>query len=75
MPKLPHPSGREMLRFLERQGYVVLHVRGSHHYCAKGARKLSVPVHGRKEIRIGTLRNLIRSMELSAEEFVSLWND
>jgi hypothetical protein len=30
--KLPRPSGKEMVRFLERQGFTLLRVRGSHHF-------------------------------------------
>ena len=73
MPKLPHPTGREMLRFLQKQGYVLSHVRGSYHSYMKGKIKLSIPVHSGKTLRIGTLHNLIRSMELTTEEFVKLF--
>jgi len=75
MPKLPHPTGREMLRFLQRQGYVLSHVRGSHHYYANGKMKLGVPVHSGKTLRVGTLHSLIRAMGLTVEEFVRLWNE
>ncbi|HUO11007.1 MAG TPA: hypothetical protein VM008_22090 [Phycisphaerae bacterium] len=39
MPKLPRLTGREMVRFLERRGMVVLRVVGSHHFMEGDARR------------------------------------
>ena len=32
MVNLPRPSGKEMVQFLERQGFVLVRIRGSHHF-------------------------------------------
>ena len=76
MPKLPRPTGREMVRFLERQGLRVLRIGGSHHFMDDGGtRRTSVPVHGNRTLKIGTLRSILRDVELSPMEFERLWGE
>ncbi|MBA4017041.1 MAG: hypothetical protein C0483_07715 [Pirellula sp.] len=54
---------------LQRQGFVVLRVRGSHHFLEQGDRRTSVPVHGSHPLKIGTLRSILRDVEISPEDF------
>ncbi|MCC6679795.1 MAG: type II toxin-antitoxin system HicA family toxin [Phycisphaeraceae bacterium] len=75
MPKLPRPAGAEMVRFLERQGFAVIRVRGSHHFMSDGTRRTTVPVHGRQLLKIGTLRSILRDVDLSPTRFEQLWQD
>ncbi|MEQ1947586.1 MAG: type II toxin-antitoxin system HicA family toxin [Bryobacteraceae bacterium] len=42
-----------MIRFLERQGFSVLRVRGSHHILQRGTLHTTVPVHGSEFLKIG----------------------
>jgi predicted RNA binding protein YcfA (HicA-like mRNA interferase family) len=63
-----------MVRFLEQQGFTVVRVRGSHHIMARGAQRTSVPAHGNDILKIGTLKGILRDIDLSAEEFERLWN-
>jgi predicted RNA binding protein YcfA (HicA-like mRNA interferase family) len=55
---------------LQRAGFVVSHIRGSHYYLRRpGANRLVVvPVHGNQIVPIGTLLAILRQAELSAEE-------
>lgn len=62
-----------MLRFLEEQGFVVVRIRGSHHVLASGNLRTSVPVHGNQVLKIGTLRGILRDIELSPTDFERLW--
>lgn len=71
MAKLPRLTGQEMVRFLQRDGFQLLRVRGSHHFLAKGELRTSVPVHGNRDLKIGTLRGIIRDVQLSAGEFIA----
>ena len=64
-----------MVRFLERQGFSVARIRGSHHYMARGGQHTSVPVHGNQTLKIGTLRGILRDIEMSPDEFMRLWQD
>ena len=73
MPKLPRVTGREMVVFLERNGFQVLRVRGSHHFLSKQELRTSVPVHGNRPLKIGTLRSILRDIQLSPTEFGQSW--
>jgi predicted RNA binding protein YcfA (HicA-like mRNA interferase family) len=73
MAKLPRVSGREMVSFLEHQGFRPERVRGSHHYMSGGAGHTTVPVHGSHPLRVGTLRSILRDIGMSPTEFEELW--
>ena len=62
-----------MVRFLESQGFAILRVRGSHHVMASQTVRVSVPVHGTETLRIGTLRGILRDIDMSANVFAALW--
>jgi predicted RNA binding protein YcfA (HicA-like mRNA interferase family) len=64
-----------MVRFLESQGFTVVRVRGSHHVIAWDTKRTSVPVHGNSALKIGTLRAILRDIEMSPDEFERLWNE
>jgi len=59
-----------MVRFLEREGFQLVRIRGSHHYLSRGPLRTSVPVHANRPLKIGTLRSVLRAVEMSPEEFV-----
>ena len=69
MAKLPRPTGREMIEFLVRRGFQVVRVRGSHHFLESEQRRTCVPVHGKRNLKIGTLRSILRDIEMSPAEF------
>jgi predicted RNA binding protein YcfA (HicA-like mRNA interferase family) len=63
-----------MVRFLEKQGLRVTRTVGSHHFMDDGvARRTSVPVHGNRNLKIGTLRSILRDINLSPTDFERLW--
>jgi len=62
-----------MVQFLKEQGFSVIRVRGSHRVLRKDTLRTTVPVHGSANLRIGTLRGILRDVELSAMEFENLW--
>jgi predicted RNA binding protein YcfA (HicA-like mRNA interferase family) len=72
--KLPRISGQEMVRFLQRQGFQLVRVRGSHHYFARGTTHTTVPVHGNHNLKLGTLRSILRDVEISPADFERLLN-
>jgi predicted RNA binding protein YcfA (HicA-like mRNA interferase family) len=71
MPALPVLSGRKAVRAFEKLGWQVARQRGSHIIMVKAGEitTLSIPDH--KEVAKGTLRSLIRSAGITAEEFIS----
>lgn len=74
MNKLPRITGKQMIRFLGKQGFVLRRVRGSHHILVKGSLHVPVPVHGKEELRIGTMQSILRMAEIKTEDFERLWN-
>lgn len=73
MGKLPRPSGKQMVQFLQGRGFAVLRIRGSHHFLDSGSHRTSVPVHGNQPLKIGTLRSILRDIDLSPAEFEAAW--
>lgn len=67
-PSLPHLSGAEVVRGLQRLGFVVVRQRGSHIVLRRGAVGCVVPNH--RELKIGTLSGVLKQAGLSAEEFI-----
>lgn len=55
-------SGKEFARILERHGWSLLRVQGSHHiYGRIGSEvRLSVPIHGNQTLKTGLLRHLMK---------------
>jgi predicted RNA binding protein YcfA (HicA-like mRNA interferase family) len=54
-------SGREFARILERHGWTLRRVSGSHHIYGKPgvAAHISVPIHGNQNLKTGMLRHFI----------------
>lgn len=64
-------SGKELARVLERHGWTLLRIHGSHHIYGKpgSAVRLSAPSHGNKPLKIGLLRHLLKMAELQESDF------
>ena len=58
-----------MLRFLEREGFALIRVRGSHHLLRRGDTTAIVPIHGNRSLKIGTLRKMLREIGMTPAEF------
>ena len=63
-------SGKELSRLLERRGWLLLRVNGSHHIYGKTGSivRLSVPVHGNHPMKTGLLKHLLKLAEPSENE-------
>lgn len=74
-PGLPVVNGRQVVRALERAGFVVERVTGSHHLLVHPGnthRTVIVPVHAGRDLKPGTLRAIIRQAGLTIEGFRAL---
>jgi predicted RNA binding protein YcfA (HicA-like mRNA interferase family) len=71
-PKLPVVSGKEMIRVLQRLGFVAIRQHGSHvvlqRQTSEGGITCVVPLH--RELAAGTLRGILRQARVTAEEFL-----
>ncbi|HSW92898.1 MAG TPA: type II toxin-antitoxin system HicA family toxin [Gammaproteobacteria bacterium] len=48
-------TGKEIIKMLEKQGWQVLRVNGSHHRMGKDSMRTTVPVHGKRDIGKGLI--------------------
>ena len=72
---LPALRARDVLRVLAKAGFVERRVSGSHHILVHrddAARAVTVPFHGARDLRTGTLRAIIRQAGLTVDEFRDL---
>jgi predicted RNA binding protein YcfA (HicA-like mRNA interferase family) len=71
MPKLPAIKPRQVIRFLERNGFVLDHTSGSHFifFHTTSRRRAVVPSHNR-DLPKGTLMSLLREAGFSREELI-----
>jgi predicted RNA binding protein YcfA (HicA-like mRNA interferase family) len=73
--RLPAVSGRRAVRALEKAGFSVNRIAGSHHvltYPDDPMRTVTVPVHAGRDLKPGTLRAIIRQAGLSVDQFTEL---
>jgi predicted RNA binding protein YcfA (HicA-like mRNA interferase family) len=71
MPKLPAVKPREVIRFLEQNGFILDHASGSHFifYNPASKRRAVVPQRNR-DLPKGTLLSLLREAGFSRAEFM-----
>ncbi|MCX7234537.1 MAG: type II toxin-antitoxin system HicA family toxin [Burkholderiales bacterium] len=70
MPKFPGLSGAQIVRALERLGFVMARQSGSHIVMRRNAQGCVVPNH--KEVKVGTVNGVLRQAGVTAEEFNSV---
>ena len=72
MPQPKRVSGRQLVRALERLGWHVDRIRGSHHIMRHQdlpGVTLSVPVHGNQTLPIGTLLSILKDGGVDVAQF------
>lgn len=73
MPKLPSVKPKEVIRILNKLGFVEVRQTGSHKHFKKpeGGKLVTVAFHN-KDIKQVTLRSIIIQANLTIEEFIKL---
>jgi len=73
-PRLPRLSGKALLKALQRAGFEVIRVRGSHHFLRHSdGRCTVVPTHSGETIgRPGLLNKILQDIELGPEDLARL---
>lgn len=58
-------DGKQVLKILHLHGFKCLRIRGSHHIMSDGKSKpFPVPIHNKKDLKIGTLKSIERSTRI-----------
>jgi len=63
-------SGKDFARLLERHGWELKRVTGSHHIYAKAGNpaRISVPIHGNAALKVGLLNHLLKLSGISEDQ-------
>ncbi len=63
-------SGKKLCKIVEQKGWMLKKITGSHHIYEKiGENKIiSIPVHKNQDLKIGTLKALMKIAELTEDE-------
>ncbi len=71
MPKLPSFKPAEIIKILQKNGFIIDRIKGSHHILINELTKtrIVVPVH-KTDLPKGTLHEIIKKSGLTVEDFV-----
>ena len=73
MTKLPRLRGKQVVSALGRAGFVVIRVKGSHHYLRHpDGRATVVPVHAGETLGPGLTAKILSDCELTSAELKEL---
>ncbi|MBI3342825.1 type II toxin-antitoxin system HicA family toxin [Candidatus Gottesmanbacteria bacterium] len=72
MPNIPVISARKLIKVLQKKGFVLHRVSGSHHVFIRKTDQLSVsvPVHAGHDLGRGITRSILKDAEITQEEFL-----
>jgi predicted RNA binding protein YcfA (HicA-like mRNA interferase family) len=73
--RLPVVNGKRVIQALTKAGFTLNRIAGSHHvmtYPGDQKRTVTVPVHGARDLKPGTLRSIIRQAGLAVDDFIEL---
>jgi predicted RNA binding protein YcfA (HicA-like mRNA interferase family) len=68
-PSLPHISGADAIRALQKLGFTVARQKGSHVVMRRGSTGCVVPNH--RELKVGTLSSVLKQAGVSPDEFMA----
>ena len=72
MSTLPRPNGKELVQALERAGFVIVRVKGSHHFLRHlDGRATVVPLRSRT-LGLGLLRKVLKDCKIEPDQLESL---
>lgn len=59
-------SGKELARLLEKNGWELKRIKGSHHIYVKpgNAARISIPIHKNAPLKIGLLNHLLKIADI-----------
>jgi predicted RNA binding protein YcfA (HicA-like mRNA interferase family) len=67
---LKQVSGKELAKIIQKKGWTLTRVKGSHHiFFMEGRReRMVVPIHGNHPLKIGLLKSLMKIADIKEEE-------
>ena len=76
MPKLPILSGKQLLKLLQKNGFVSVRQKGSHMFVEDKNGELTtvIPLHGNEDLGKGLLKSILNDLEISVDALVEMLN-
>jgi predicted RNA binding protein YcfA (HicA-like mRNA interferase family) len=73
MSKFSAITGKQLISALKKIGFVVIRIKGSHHFLKhKDGRTTVVPVHSGETLGPGLMAHILRDCDMSREELQDL---
>jgi predicted RNA binding protein YcfA (HicA-like mRNA interferase family) len=73
MSRTPRITGRELVAALEKAGFAVLRIKGSHHFLQhEDGGSTVVPVHSGEVVGPGLLPKILRDCRITSEQLSEL---
>jgi predicted RNA binding protein YcfA (HicA-like mRNA interferase family) len=65
-------SGKRLCKIVEQKGWILRRITGSHHIYENLEEEqiLSIPVHRNQDLKVGTLKALMKIVQLSEEDLL-----
>jgi predicted RNA binding protein YcfA (HicA-like mRNA interferase family) len=63
-------SGKDLAKAIQKQGWILSRVKGSHHVFVKTGRpeRVVIPIHGNQPLKIGLLKSLLKIADLDEDD-------
>jgi predicted RNA binding protein YcfA (HicA-like mRNA interferase family) len=63
-------SGKKFCKIVERKGWILKKITGSHHIYEKPNENkiISIPVHRNQDLKLGTLKSIMKIAQLSEDD-------
>lgn len=74
MSSLRQVTARDLVRVAVKLGFAFRRQKGSHAIYKRDAdqKRVVIPMHGSRSIKPGTLRSILKDMEISPEDYLRL---
>ncbi|MFH1402544.1 MAG: type II toxin-antitoxin system HicA family toxin [Patescibacteria group bacterium] len=74
MPKLTIISGKKMIKFLERCGFEIVRIKGSHHFLKNASNGFitTVPVHNNEDLGMRMIKDILSDINMDRKEYEKL---
>ena len=70
--RLPTFKAKDLIRVLQKDGFVLAHQKGSHatYKHPVTQKRVTIPVHPGKDLKRGLLRGILNDLKLTPQEFL-----
>jgi len=63
-------SGKKLAEILQKKGWILIRIKGSHHRFQKDNMSISIPIHGNQDLKIGLLKSLMKQANLTDSDLI-----